>query len=265
MAKRISQPGILCFALAVGLLVCCLAVPANAAGETWRGDLDQAIELAVAGDLDASLAILGRLEGQHPDEPEILRRSAQVLARSDRKSQAMERFQRLKQLSPDTFTDREQLLVLLLSEGAAERYEAERRELLAAFEAAGDRELTRSPNFVRELFVVEKTVNVDAFEFYPNSRSGPVTPYYLFALTDSDGALKGHFVVAENSEKTAKLKEQGEISETDGGYYLEFRRASEASGGGKAKLITLFPGARAPTYEQAREAVVTYISERHKS
>jgi tetratricopeptide (TPR) repeat protein len=242
-----------------------LAVPANAAGETWRGEFDQAVELAVAGDLDASLAILARLEEQHPDEPEIIRRSAQVLARSDRKSQAIERFQRLKQLSPDTFTDREQLLVLLLSEGAAESYEQERRELLAAFEAAGDRELTRSANFIRELFVIEKTVNVDAYEFYPNSRSGPLTPYYLFVLTDSGGALKGHFVVAENSEKTAKLKEQGEISETDGGYYLEFRRASKTSGGGKAKLITLFPGAHAPTYEQAREAVVAYISERHKS
>lgn len=265
MTKRISQPGILWFALAVCLFAYCLAGPANAAGETWRGELDQAIELAVAGDLDASLAILGRLEGQHPDEPEIIRRSAQVLARTDRTSQAMERFQRLKQLSPDTFTDREQLLVLLISEGAAERYEAERRELLAAFEAAGDRELTRSPNFIRELFVVEKTVNVDSYEFYPNSRSGPVTPYYLFVLTDTDDALKGHFVVAENSEKTAKLKEQGKISETDGGYYLEFRRASDASGGGKANLITLFPGARAPTYQQAREAVVTYISERQKS
>ncbi len=92
-----------------------------------------------------------------------------------------------------------------------------------------------------------------------------MTPYYLFVLTDSGGALKGHFVVAENSEKTAKLKEQGEISETDGGYYLEFRRASKTSGGGKAKLITLFPGAHAPTYDQAREAVVAYISERHKS
>jgi tetratricopeptide (TPR) repeat protein len=238
---------------------------ANAAGETWRGEFDQAVELAVAGDLDASLAILARLEQQHPDEPEILRRSAQVLARSGNTSKAAERFQRLKQLSPDTFTDREQLLVLLLSEGAAGKYAAERRELLAAFEAAGDRELTRSPNFIRELFVVDKTVNVDAYEFYPNSRSGPLTPYYLFVLTDSDGVLKGHFLVAENSEKTAKLKEQGKISESGGGYYLEFRRASETSDGSKANLITLFPGARAPTYEQAREAVVTYISERQKS
>ncbi len=154
----------------------CLATPAEAAGETWRGEFYQAVELAVAGDLQASRTILTRLEGQYPDEPEILRRSAQVLARSDRKSQAIERFHRLKQLSPDTFTDREQLLVLLLSDGAVESYETERRELLAAFEAAGDRELTRSANFIRELFVVEKTVNVDAYEFYPNSRSGPVTP-----------------------------------------------------------------------------------------
>ncbi len=240
----------------------CWATPAQAAGEKWRGEFDQAVELAVAGDLQASLTILTRLEGQHPDEPEILRRTAQVLARSDRKSQAIERFQRLKQLSPDTFTDREQLLVLLLSEGAADSYEQERRELLAAFEAAGDRELTRSANFIRELFVVEKTVNVDAYEFYPNSRSGPVTPYYLFVLTGSDGALKGHFVLAENSEKTTKLKEQGKISETDGGFYLEFRRASKTSGGSKASLVNLFPGGRPPSYEQAREKVVTYISER---
>jgi hypothetical protein len=235
---------------------------AAAAGEAWRGELDQAVELAVAGDLDASLAILARLEGQHPDEPEILRRSAQVLARDGRKFQAVKRFQRLKQLSPDTFTDREQLLVLLLSEGQVERYESERRELLAAFEAAGDRELTRSPNFVRELFAIEKMANVDAYEFYPNSRSGPVTSYFLFVLTGSDGALKGHLVLAQNSEKTAMLKKQGQISETDGGYYLEFRRASEASGDGEAKLIGLFPGADPPPYEQVRKAVVAYISER---
>jgi len=243
------------------LLVGCFAMPAAAAGEAWRGDLDQAVELAVAGDLDASLAILARLEGQHPDEPEILRRTAQVLARSGRTSKAAERFQRLKQLSPDTFTDREQLMVLLLSEGQVEKYEAERRELLAALEAAGDRELIRSPNFVRELFVVEKTINVDAFEFYPNSRSGSVTPYFLFIMTGPEGALKGHFLVAENSEKTAKLRGQGEISQSEAGYYLEFRQDSETGGEGKANLVALLPGVEPPSYEKARIVVVTYISE----
>ncbi len=243
----------------------CLATPAQAAGETWRGEFDQAVELAVAGDLQASLTILTRLEGQHPDEAEILRRSAQVLARSGKTAKAAERFQRLKQLSPDIFTDREQLLVLLLSVGAVERYERERQELLAAFEAAGERELIRSPHFIRELFVVEKTVNVDAYEFYPNSRRGPVMLYYLFIVTGSDAALKGQFLVAENSKRTVRLREHGKISKDDVGYYLEFSRASETSDGGEADLIALFPGAGPPPYERTREAVTTFILEHLQS
>lgn len=252
-------------AIAVWLLGICSVAPVKAAGEAWRGELDQAIELAVAGDLDGSLAILARLEGEHPDEPDIVRRTAQVLARSGKTAKASERFQRLKQLSPDTFTDREQLLVLLLSVGAVERYEKERQELLAAVKAAGDRQVTRSPSFVRELFVVDKRIKVDAFEFYPNSRDGTVTPYYFFISTGSDGELKGQFLMAADSEKTAKLKKNGKIAESDGGYYLELQPAPQSAEGAEGQLIALFPGARPPTYEQARELVVSFILERLKS
>lgn len=260
--RRISRPSVLVLAITVWLLGFCAAAPVEAAGEAWRGDLDQAIELAVAGDLNASLKILARLEGEHPNEPDIVRRTGQVLARSGKAATAAERFQRLKQLSPDTFTDREQLLVLLLSVGAVERYEKERQELLAAFEAAGDREVTRSPSFVREFFVVDKRIKVDAYEFYPNSRSGSVTPYYFFISTGSDGALKGQFLMAKDSEKTAKLKKNGKIAETDGGYYLELRPAPHSADSGEGQLIALFPGARPPSYEQAREVVVSFILER---
>jgi predicted Zn-dependent protease len=79
-------------AIAVWLLGICSVAPVKAAGETWRGELDQAIELAVAGDLDGSLVILARLEGEHPDEPDIVRRTAQVLARSGKTAKASERF-----------------------------------------------------------------------------------------------------------------------------------------------------------------------------
>ena len=262
---RTPLPPRVWLALVAGFMAFCLSMPAVAAEESWHGELDKAVELAVAGDLGASIAILTRLEGQHPDEPEIVRRSAQVLARNGRKPEAIERFRRLKQLSPDTFTDREQLLVLLLSEGDADSYKEERRELLEAFESAEGRDLTRSPNFVRELFVVEQTVNVDAYEFYPNSRSGSLTPYYMFIVKGSDGALKGHFLVAENSDKTAQLKSQGEISQNDSGYYLEFRRPSETQGDSKATLITLLPGQRPPTYSRVREAVIAYLAKRLKS
>jgi hypothetical protein len=230
-------------AIAVWLLGICSVAPVKAAGEAWRGELDQAIELAVAGDLDGSLVILARLEGEHPDEPDIVRRTAQVLARSGKTAKASERFQRLKQLSPDTFTDREQLLVLLLSVGAVERYEKERQELLAAVKAAGDRQVTRSPSFVRELFVVDKRIKVDAFEFYPNSRDGTVTPYYFFISTGSDGELKGQFLMAADSEKTAKLKKNGKIAESDGGYYLELQPAPQSAEGAEGQLIALLRGA----------------------
>lgn len=249
-------------AVAIAWLVLGAALPAGAADEPWRGELDRAVELALAGDFETSRDLLLRLEAQHPDEPEIVRRAAQVLARTDQREEAIERFQRLKNLAPDTLTDREQLLVLLLSEGRSESYRHERKELLETFEAAGDREVSRSESFVRELFVVDKKVNVNAYEYYPGTASGPVTPYYLFVLTDSNGALKGHFVLAEDSEKTAKLKEQGEISEGDDGYYLEFRRPESESSGGKAILVTLFPGVRPPAYGQARDAVIAYIAAR---
>lgn len=265
VTRRITRPRILGLVLVIGWLALGAALPAAAAGESWRGDLDRAVELALAGDFEASRDILLRLEGQHPDEPEIVRRTAQVLARTGQKPEAIERFRRLKRLSPDTLTDREELLILLLSEGEAESYQQERQELLATFEAAGDRELARSPNFIRELFVVDQKVNVDAYEYYPNSRSGHVTPYYLFVLTGADGALKGHLLLAENSEKTAEMKAQGEISQDDGGYYLEFRRPAEQSGDGEPSLVTLFTGARPPAYEQAREAVVAYIAARLES
>jgi hypothetical protein len=162
-------------------------------------------------------------------------------------------------------TDREELLVLLLWEGEAEAYEQERQELLAAIEAAGDREVIRSESFIRELFVVGKKINVDAFEYYPGTRSGPVKPYYLFVLTDAEGALKGHFVLAEDSEKTAALKTQGEISESDRGYYLEFRLPSDEPGDADASLVALFPAPQPPSYEQARDAVVAEIAARLES
>lgn len=263
--RRGLRPLVPVLAFAVWLFGLWTAAPAKATGEAWRGELDQAVELAVAGDFDASLTILARLEGKHPNEPEIVRRTAQVLARDGKTAKAAERFQRLKQLSPDTFTDREQLLVLLLSVGAVERYEKERQELLAAFEAAKDRQVTRSPSFIREFFVVDKRIRVDAFEFYPNSRSGTVSPYFFFISTGSDGALKGQFLVAKDSEKTAKLKKNGKIAETDGGYYLELQPAPQSSVSSEGQLIALFPGARPPSYEQAREVVVAFILERLRS
>jgi hypothetical protein len=258
--KRIARPLIIGLALAIGWLALGAAVPASAAGEAWRGDLDRAVELALAGDFVASRDLLLRLEAKYPDEPEIVRRTAQVLARTGQKPEAIERFRRLKILSPDTLTDREELLVLLISDGKADSYEQERQELLAVFEAEGGRPVSRSEYFVRELFAVDQKVNVDGYEYYPGTHSGPVTPFYLFVLTDSEGALKGHFVLAEDSEKTAKLKEQGEISEGDLGYYLEFRPSAEQSGAGEPSQVTLFPGSRPPAYDKAREAVVAYIA-----
>ena len=260
VARRIARPRIIGLALAIGWLALGAALPASAAGEAWRGDLDRAVEQALAGDFEASRDILLSLEAKYPKEPEIVRRTAQVLARTGQKPEAIERFRRLKSLSPDTLTDREELLVLLLSEGDAQSYQEERQELLSAFEAAGDRPVSRSEYFVRELFVVDQKVNVDAYEYYPGTHSGPVRPFYLFVLTDSEGALKGHFVLAEDSEKTAKLKEQGEISEADGGYYLEFWPPGEQSDAGEPRLVTRFPGARTPAYDKAREAVIAHIA-----
>lgn len=266
MTKRGSRHLALFLALAVALVGLVLTAPAGAEGESWRGKLDEAVELAVAGDLDGSLAILASLEAEHPDEPEIVRRTAQVLARGGKTAKASERFQRLKELSPDTFTDREQLLVLLLSVGAVDRYEQERAELLAAYEAAGDRPVTRSPSFVREFFVIDGRVKVDAFEFYPKSRDGTVTPYYGFYTMGSDGESKGQFLMATDSKKTAKMKANGKIAAADGGYYLEVVPVSQgAEGGGEAQLVALFPGAQPPSYEEAREVVVTYILERLQS
>jgi len=236
------------------------AAPATAAEEAWRGELDRAVELALTGDLEASRELLLKLEAEHPDEPEIVRRTAQVLARTNGRAEAIERFRQLKTLAPDTLTDREELLVLLLWDGDAEAYEKERRELLEAVAAAGDREVSRSPNFVRELFLVDKKINVDAYEYYPGTRSGPVTPYYLFVVTSVEGDLEGHFVVAENSEKTAQLRAQGEIGEGEKGYYLEFRRPVDGSGGSEATLVKLYPGAEPPAYEAARDAVVAEIA-----
>lgn len=260
-AGRSPHTWSIALALALAWLVLGWALPAGAADEPWRGELDRAVELALAGDLETSRDVLLELEAQHPDEPEIVRRAAQILARTDQRDEAAERFQRLKSLAPDTLSDREQLLVLLLSDGKAESYRRERKELLEAYEAAGDRELERSPNFVRELFVVDQSANVNAFEYYPGTASGPVTPYFLFVMTDNQGELQGHFVIAENSEKTARMREQGELSESENGYYLEFRRPkTEASGDGKAILVNLFPGVRPPAYEQARDAVVAYIA-----
>lgn len=234
--------------------------PALAAEEPWRGELDRAVELALSGDLEASRELLLTLEAEHPDEPEIVRRTAQVLARTNSRAEAIERFRRLKTLAPDTLTDREELLVLLLWDGDAEAYQKERRELLEAVAAAGGREVSRSPNFVRELFVIDKKINVDAYEYYPGTQSGPVTPYYLFVVTSLEGDLKGHFVVAENSEKTAQLQAQGEIGEAETAYYLEFRPPQEGSAGSEAALIELYPGAEPPAYATARDAVVAEIA-----
>jgi hypothetical protein len=260
MTRWIPQTRTIWLVVAVWALSSSMAMPAAAEGEAWRGELDRAVELALGGNLQASRDLLLQLEAEHPDEPEIVRRTAQVLARTDQQAEAIERFRRLKTLSPDTLTDREQLLVLLLGVGDAEAYKKERQELLAAYKAAGDRPVSRSASFVRELFMIDQKINVDGYEYYPGTHSGPVTPYYLFILTNSKGTLKGHFVLAEDSERTAKLKEQGKISEGDRGYYLEFRQPAGDSGGGDAVLITLFPGTRPPAYDQARDAVVAFVS-----
>ena len=105
------------------LAAACLAanVPAAiAAGESWRDEFDQAVEIAVAGDLKGGLTVLSRLEDQHPDELEIIRVTAQLLARTGRNAEAIKRFHRLKETSPDNLTDREAILFLLLSDGDAE-------------------------------------------------------------------------------------------------------------------------------------------------
>ena len=77
--------------------------------------------------------------------------------------------------------------------------------------------------------------------------------------------MKGQFLMAADSEKTAKLKKNGKIAESDGGYYLELQPAPQSAEGAEGQLIALFPGARPPTYEQARELVVSFILERLKS
>lgn len=236
------------------------APSAVAAGEPWREALDQAVKQAVAGNLEASRDSLLKLEKEYPDQPEIIRRTAQVLARTDQRAEAIKRFRQLISLSPDSLTDREDLLVVLLWDGQTTEYAKERHELLAAFKAAGDNAPAHSPNFVRELFAVDQTINVDAYEYYPGTHSGPVTPYYLFVVTDSNGTKKGHFVVAENSDKTAEMKAKGDISDTDRGFYMEFRQPVEQSNTQAPVLVTSFPGAHPPTYDKARQAVIAYIA-----
>ncbi len=244
----------------------CLAVvlpfapAAQAQDESWRAEFDKAVETAVSGDLKSGLQILSRLEQRHPDEPDIMRASAQILARVGRPIEALNRFRRLKTLTPNNLTDREAILFILLASGDARGYALERQELLEAYAATKSGQVTRSPNFAREFFRVGQTYNVDAFEYYPDSRAGSTEVYYVFVVRAS-GKPQAEILLAANEEKSAGFRADGRIGSEDKGYYLEYAPTGDAAGEERT-VFAVYGGNRPPDYEKARNEVIRYLSER---
>lgn len=265
--RRASGAGLRAILAAACLLaVAVLGAPSvKAAGESWRPEFDQAVDTAVSGDLEGGLAILSRLEQEHPGEPDIMRATAQVLVRVGRPEEALKRFRRLKKLTPNNLTDREAILYIMLATGDDQSYELERQELLQAYVTTKAGKVTRSPNFAREFFEVGKTHNVDAFEFYPDSRVGSTDLYYVFVVRGKD-VPEAQILLAANEEKSAQFRADGQIGSKDKGYYLEYApkggTAGETAGGEARTVAAVYGGNHPPSYQKARDEVIRYLSER---